>query len=176
MEHLDGLEELYVNLYGRVISKLGQQFADQHLSPPRKIGSGILNIHASMTDHANNERATNDLLVKELVKRAPKFIKNWDKLSKEKQGEFVAFVQAFCFDHKRNLFCDECVREETKLLNISIGKEKEKWELGSGGNLVNAVLRQCHKEFSGLKKDAYEFGHGTVAFLEWIKNRNFHSF
>ena len=68
---------------------------------------------------------------------------------------------------------DECVREEQKVLNISIGTERESWELSSKGSVVNAILRQIHKEFGHHKKDPYEFGHGTVAFPTWIRGTDY---
>ena len=131
---------------------------------------------ATMTDHASTERAANRELEKELLKRAPKFIDNWGDLSQEQREEMVTLVQAFCFDHKRNLFCDEAIREETKILNISIGTDRAGWELNTNGNLVNAVMRQCHKEFGQHTKGAYEFGHGTIAFPEWIKTSVFNDY
>ena len=100
VEQLDSLEKLYLDMYNALTAELGENATIDMLVPPREIGSGIMKIRSTMTDHAVNERAANNLFAKLVTERAPKFIKNWSSLSKGKQQETTTLVQAFCFDHK----------------------------------------------------------------------------
>jgi hypothetical protein len=169
---LDAYETLYAELYRNAVKNCSDTTVNA-LPQPRDRGEGVTNIRATMTDHAANKRAANRLMELELRKRAPLLITNWDSFSADGQNHLVTLVPAGLLDHKRNLFCDECIREETKLLHISLGIDRCTWELNNSGNLVNAVLRQCHKEFGQHEKDAYEFGHGTVAFPVWFEKSDY---
>ena len=71
------------------------------------------------------------------------------------------------------MFCDEAIHEDSKVLNVSLGTKCDAWELNSNDSIVNLILWQIHEEFGQHTKDAYEFGHRTIYFPEWINGTEY---
>ena len=118
----------------------------EELPAPRSLASTLMEVKVSMSDHAANEGAAFRLLVDEKRKLAEGFVENWAQMTEPQKAAYVKIIHTKCCDHKRNLICDEAVKEETKVLVGLIGNLKEHWEIGDSG-LVDFVLLQLHHEF-----------------------------
>ena len=84
----------------------------------------------SMTDHAQNETKTVDVLEVECRKWCEKNIPDWNEKTREEQDDMVFFSRGYCFQHK----CDnlaKAIKTAMKLYRLKSGclQSKQKKEL-----------------------------------------------